>query len=139
MGVVVRERGTLLSVLIKRAKALTSGKVVRAAAVACGREAKAIVTETFDNERSTAGVAWRRLARPTGRKILVKTGRLRRVATRPVVAGYSVFVFWPIHGALHMEGTRYMPARPFAPTSPLDPRTRARFEHTIATVLRTIR
>lgn len=131
----VGESGRPFDELLGIVREAASGRTYQRALGAVAREFGAIVRESFAGERSPAGEAWKPLRRPRPGRILDKTGTLRRRATRILLSGQRIEVQWPPYGGYHQDGTGRMPARPFAPTEPLDPVTRARLERAVDAVL----
>lgn len=135
MSATVGESGRPFDELLGIVREAASGRTYQRALGAVARELGAIVRESFDGERSPAGVAWRSLRRPRPGRILERSGRLRKSATRVLFAGQRLVIDLPPYGPYHQEGTGRMPARPFAPTEPLPYAIRARLERAIEEVL----
>ncbi len=129
------ESGVPFDQLLDLVREAADGRTVQRVVGALARETGAVIRESFDAERSPAGEAWKPLRRPRPGRILDKTGTLRRRATRILLSGQRIEVQWPPYGGYHQDGTGRMPARPFAPTEPLDPVTRARLERAVDAVL----
>jgi phage gpG-like protein len=100
--------------------------VPRRAVGAIASELSAVVRESFDGARTPEGMHWRRLRDARGRP-LVRSGRLRTAAVRPVFFGLTLRVFMPRYGAWQNDGTRTIPARAFLPAVPLDVAVERRF------------
>lgn len=77
------------------------------------KEAANYHKENFRNE-SFEGSKWkRRKKRDSSRKLLVKTGRLRRAATSPRTRGNVVDFMMPVYGKHHNNGSGHLPRRQF--------------------------
>ena len=98
----------------------------RRAVGAIASELSAIIRESFRSARTPEGVAWRKLKDARGRP-LVKSGRLRATAVRPVFFGLSLRVQLTTYGGFQNDGTRTIPPRAFLPAVPLAPEIEARF------------
>lgn len=101
-------------------------RIPRRAVGAIASELSAVVRESFEGARTPEGAPWRRLRDGRGRP-LVKTGRLRATAIRPVFFGLSVRVELTPYGGFQNGGTATIPARAFLPEVPLAPALEARF------------
>ncbi|MFO0607272.1 MAG: hypothetical protein U0324_29180 [Polyangiales bacterium] len=102
------------------------GRLPRRAVGAIASELSAVVRECFDGARTPEGTPWRRLRDGRGRP-LVRSGRLRARAVRPVFFGLSLRVELPPYGGFQNDGTATIPARAFLPEVPLAPAVEARF------------
>jgi len=93
------------------------GRTQRSAVTALRDELQTIIGESFETRRSPQGAAWAPLKRPRPNgRILHRTGRLRREATRGRIEGTSTVTFtFPGYGGLHQLGASRLPARPFLP------------------------
>lgn len=98
----------------------------RRAVGAIASELSAVVRESFDGARTPEGIPWRRLRDARGRP-LVRSGRLRATAIRPVFFGLSLRVELTPYGGWQNGGTATVPARAFLPEVPLAPTIEARF------------
>lgn len=105
----------------------------RRAIGAIATELSAMIRESFDGARTPEGVAWRRL-KDGRRRPLVKSGRLRARAARPVFFGLSLRVQLTPYGGFQDEGTATIPARAFLPAIPLSPEIEARFARAVQRV-----
>lgn len=105
--------------------------IPRRAVGAIASELSSIVRESFDGARTPEGVPWRRLRDARGRP-LVRTGKLRAGATRPLFFGLSIRFALPTYGDLQQGGTRTIPARAFLPGTPLDGAVEARLLRAVA-------
>jgi|CXWK01.1.fsa_nt_gi phage gpG-like protein len=101
-------------------------EIPRRAVGAVASELSAVIRESFRGARTPEGIAWRRLKDARGRP-LVKSGRLRATAIRPVFFGLSVRVQLTTYGGFQNDGTATIPARAFLPAVPLAPEIEARF------------
>lgn len=137
MSGTVSESGRPFDELLGIVREAASGRTYQRALGAVGRELNAIVREAFDGERSPAGVAWKPLRRPRPGRILERSGRLRRGATRVLFAGQRIVIDLPPHGAYHQDGTGRIPARPFLPDVDQDAGVRLRLERVLAASLDT--
>lgn len=115
---------------IKRVTA--SAQIPRRAVGAIASELSAVMRESFDTARTPEGEPWRRLRDGRGRP-LVKSGRMRATAIRPVFFGLSLRVQFTPYGGYQNDGTTrvdktvLIPARAFLPAVPLAPEIEARF------------
>lgn len=101
-------------------------RLPRRAVGAVASELSAVVRESFDGARTPEGTPWRRLKDARGRP-LVKSGRMRARAIRPVFFGLSVRVELTPYGGFQNSGTATIPARAFLPEAPISPELQARF------------
>lgn len=128
------ETGAPLDALMELVREAAGGRITQRVVGALARETRAMVTASFASEQSPEGNAWKPLRRPRPGRILDRTGRLRKAATRVLIAGQRIVIDAPVYGPFHQDGTRRMPARPFLP-DPNDPRTRERYQRAIEEVL----
>lgn len=135
MSGTVSESGRPFDELLGIVREAASGRTYQRALGAVGRELNAIVREAFDGERSPAGVAWKPLRRPRPGRILERSGRLRRGATRVLFAGQRIVIDLPPHGAYHQDGTGRIPARPYLPDVDQDAGVRLRLERALTEAL----
>lgn len=98
----------------------------RRAVGAVASELSDVIRESFEGARTPEGTPWRRLRDGRGRP-LVRSGRLRATAIRPVFFGLSVRVALPPYGGFQNDGTTSIPARAFLPAVPLAPEVEGRF------------
>lgn len=108
----------------------------------------AVESASFHNEnfrgqayQGSTNEAWpaRKIPDP-GRKILIRSGRLRRQATRPNTVGSRVIYTLPGYGEVHNEGGKagrglgfQMPKRQFVGASPI---LKERFKRKIKTLIK---
>lgn len=135
MSGTVSESGRPFDELLGIVREAAEGRTYQRALGAVGRELGAIVREAFAGERSPAGVAWKPLRRPRPGRILERSGRLRKGATRVLFAGQRIVIDLPPYGAFHQDGTGRMPARPFLPDVDRDAGVRLRLERVLQEVL----
>lgn len=135
MSSTIGESGQPFDELLGIVREAASGRTYQRALGAVGRELGAIVREAFAGERSPAGVAWKPLRRPRPGRILERSGRLRKGATRVLFAGQRIVIDLPPYGAYHQDGTGRMPARPFLPDVDRDAGVRLRLERVLQEVL----
>lgn len=131
----VGESGRPFDELLGIVREAASGRTYQRALGAVARELGAIVRESFASESSPAGAAWKPLRRPRPGRILERSGRLRRAATRVLFAGQRIVIDLPPYGTFHQDGTGRMPARPFLPDVDRDAGVRLRLEHALQEVL----
>ncbi len=103
-----------------------SAQIPRRAVGAIASELSAVIRESFDGARTPDGTPWRRLRDGRGRP-LVRSGRLRATAIRPVFFGLSLRVQLTPYGGWQNDGTANIPSRAFLPEVPLAPEVEARF------------
>lgn len=137
MSSTIGESGRPFDELLKIVREAAEGRTYQRALGAVGRELGAIVREAFAGERSPAGVAWKPLRRPRPGRILERSGRLRKGATRVLFAGQRIVIDLPPYGAYHQDGTGRMPARPFLPDVDRDAGVRLRLERVLTASLDT--
>lgn len=135
MSTTFGETGRPFDELLGIVREAASGRTYQRALGAVGRELGAIVRESFAGERSPAGVAWKPLRRPRPGRILERSGRLRKGATRVLFAGQRIVIDLPPYGAYHQDGTGRMPARPFLPDVDRDAGIRLRLERVLTATL----
>lgn len=130
----IRHRsGPTIDQIVETVRRRHGPQAAQRAVGAVARELRAVIEQSFNTQATPEGVPWRPLKQPRpGRRILQRTGTLRRRAANVLLFGNTVRVQMPPYGALHISGTSRMPARPFVPGSPLDPALRVRFQQAIA-------
>lgn len=135
MSATLGESGRPFDELLGIVREAASGRTYQRALGAVARELGAIARESFAGESSPAGGAWKPLRRPRPGRILERSGRLRRAATRVLFAGQRLVIDLPPYGTLHQDGTGRMPARPFLPDVDRDAGVRLRLERVMQEVL----
>jgi phage gpG-like protein len=98
----------------------TSSQLPRRAVGAVASELSTIVRESFDQQRAPEGGGWRALKDATHRP-LVRSGRMRATALRPVLYGLALRIELTTYGGIHLGGAprAHIPARSFLPAVPL--------------------
>ena len=137
MSATFGESGRPFEELLGIVREAASGRTYQRALGAVGRELGAVVREAFDGERSPGGIAWKPLRRPRPGRILERSGRLRKGATRVLFAGQRIVIDLPSYGPFHQDGTGRMPARAFLPDVDRDAGVRLRLERVLAASLDT--
>lgn len=135
MSGTVSESGRPFDELLGIVREAATGRTYQRALGAVGRELGAIVRESFASESTPAGGTWKPLRRPRPGRILERSGRLRKAATRVLFAGQRIVIDLPPYGPFHQDGTGRMPARPYLPDVDRDAGVRLRLERAMQEVL----
>lgn len=119
---------------------IKSEKVARAVSKDLGDTAHGLTMECFERERDPNGVAWKKLARPTPRKILQDTKRLiRSIEPRSSARGFELSTDVE-YAAIHNYGGyavgRPIPKRQYIPSGSLSSRWTKAFQDAAAKALR---